>query len=85
MDFFTDGLLVIRKGVFTKKEITVPFERIQDVYIDQDLFDRLFGLYDVHISTATATSNIRAHIDGVEKKIAEEIRALILNKLKRKS
>jgi uncharacterized membrane protein YdbT with pleckstrin-like domain len=77
----TDKLLIIRKGVIAKQDITVPFERIQDVYVDQDLFDVLFGLYDVHISTATATSGVRAHIDGVEKKAAEEIRALILGKI----
>jgi uncharacterized membrane protein YdbT with pleckstrin-like domain len=77
----TDKLLIIRKGVIAKQDITVPFERIQDVYVDQDLFDVLFGLYDVHISTATATSGVRAHIDGVEKKSAEEIRALILSKI----
>ena len=78
---FTDTLLVIRKGVFTKQEITVPFERIQDVYIDQDLLDLLFGLYDVHISTAPATSGFRAHIDGFEKKDAEQLRTLILSKI----
>jgi putative membrane protein len=77
----TDKLLIIRKGVFAKQEITVPFERIQDVYVDQDLFDTLFGLYDVHISTATATSVVRAHIDGLEKQAAEEIRTLILSKI----
>src|ERR1700722_16503273 len=75
----TDKLLVIRKGIFATQEITVPIERIQDVYIDQDLFDRFLDIYDVHISTATATSTIRAHIDGVDKRIAEELRELILN------
>jgi membrane protein YdbS with pleckstrin-like domain len=77
----TDTLLIIRKGVIAKKEITVPFERIQDVYLDQDIFDALFDLYDVHISTATTTSTERAHIDGVERHTAEAIRTLILSKL----
>ena len=77
----TDKLLVIRKGIFAPQEITVPIERIQDVYIDQDVFDRFLDIYDVHISTATATSTIRAHIDGVDKRIAEELRELILNRL----
>lgn len=77
----TDKFLVIRKGILMPQEITVPIERIQDVYVDQDVFDQLFGLYDVHISTATAASTIRAHIDGVDKKTAEELRELILSKL----
>lgn len=77
----SDTLLVIRKGVFAPQEITVPFGRIQDVYVDQDIIDRLFDIYDVHISTATAASTSRAHIDGVDKKVAEELRTLILNKV----
>lgn len=77
----TDKLIIIRKGVFAPQEITVPIERIQDVYLDQDFFDQLLGIYDVHISTATATSTVRAHIDGVDKRVAEELRELILNKL----
>ena len=77
----TDKFLIIRKGIFAPQEITVPISRIQDVYIDQDIVDRLFGIYDVHISTATETSTLRAHIDGVDKKIAEELRKRILNEL----
>jgi uncharacterized membrane protein YdbT with pleckstrin-like domain len=77
----TDTLLVIRKGIFASQEITVPIERIQDVYVDQDIFDRLLGIYDVHISTATAVSTARAHIDGVGRKTAEELRELILHRL----
>jgi hypothetical protein len=70
---------------FAKKSQTI-FEkrkRIESQWcdVDQDLFDVFFGLYDVHISTATATSGTRAHIDGIEKASAEEIRKLILSKI----
>jgi uncharacterized membrane protein YdbT with pleckstrin-like domain len=77
----TDKLLIIYKGILMPREITVPIGRIQDVYVDQDVFDRLFDLYDVHISTATDESTSRAHIDGVSKGVAEELRKLILGKL----
>jgi membrane protein YdbS with pleckstrin-like domain len=77
----TDKYLIIRKGIFGLQEITVPIERIQDVYVDQDALDKFFDIYDVHISTATATSTARAHIDGVDKKVAGELRELILNRL----
>ena len=63
----TADLVTIRKGVFTSREITLPYNRIQDVYVDQDIFDRLFGLYDVHLSTATISSCIEAHVDGFVK------------------
>lgn len=70
--------IVIKKGPITPREITIPYERIQDIYVDQDLFDRFFGLYDVHLSSATISSGMEAHIDGVEKPAADGLRALLL-------
>ena len=74
----TPDYIVIKKGPITPREITIPYERIQDVYVDQDLLDRMFGLYDVHLSSATVSSGIEAHIDGVEKPAADGLRAMLL-------
>lgn len=68
----------IKKGPITPREITIPYERIQDIYVDQDLLDRILGLYDVHLSSATVTSGMEAHIDGVEKQAAEGLRDALL-------
>lgn len=73
-----DSFIVIRKGVIMPKEISIPYERVQDVYVDQDLWDRIFHIYDVHLSTATWTSGMEAHIDGVEKEAADGLRELLL-------
>jgi putative membrane protein len=81
---FTEDYVVIRKGPITPHEITIPYERIQDVYVDQDLFDRFFGLYDVHLSSATVSSGLEAHIDGVEKKGMEGLRAALLETVKKR-
>ncbi len=70
--------IIIKKGPITPHEITIPYERIQDVYVDQDLLDRMFGLYDVHLSSATISSGMAAHIDGVEKAAADGLRASLL-------
>lgn len=70
--------IVIRKNPITPREITIPYERIQDVYVDQDIFDRLFGLFDVHLSSATISSGMEAHIDGLEKPTADGLRAALL-------
>lgn len=80
----TDDFIIIRKRVITPREITIPYERVQDVYVDQDLLDRIFGLYDVHLSSATISSGIEAHIDGVEKEAAGGLRKLILEKVSEK-
>ncbi|MBI2443649.1 MAG: PH domain-containing protein [Candidatus Magasanikbacteria bacterium] len=80
----TPDHIIIRKGPITPREITVPYERLQDVYVDQDLFDRLFKLYDVHVSSATISSGMEAHIDGLERTAAEGLKAKLLETMNRK-
>jgi len=74
----TPDFIQIKKGPITPREITIPYERFQDVYVDQDLLDRIFGLYDVHLSSATVSSGLEAHIDGVEKQAAQGLREILL-------
>lgn len=77
-----EDFIVIKKGPIAPKEIIIPWERIQDIYVDQDVFDRMFGLYDVHLSTATIMSGVQAHIDGVEQQAADGLREALLSKIK---
>ena len=71
--------LIIKKGVFSRNEITLPINRLQDVYVDQDILDRIFGLYDVHVSSATIISGNLSHIDGLNKENAQAIKSLVLS------
>ncbi len=83
-----DDLMIIRKGVIGRTEANTQYPRIQNVFVDQDMLDRLFRLYDVHIITAgieMATTHPLNHIDGLSKKNAEYLRDLILNKTKKGS
>jgi len=80
----TPDYIVIKKGPITPREITIPYERVQDVYVDQDLFDRVFGIFDVHLSSATISSGMEAHIDGVEQQAAEGLRGLLLKTVSEK-
>lgn len=68
----------IRKGVVAWEEVTLPFPKIMDVYVDQDVKDAFLGLYDVHISTPTAQSGALAHIDGVNRAGSILLREVIL-------
>ncbi len=67
------------------KELSVSFTKIQDVYIDQDLFDRIFGIFDVHLSTATFESGMHAHIDGLDEKNATQMKGMLIDKVKKYS
>ena len=80
----TDDFIIIKKGPITPREITIPYERVQDIYVDQDLLDRIFGIYDVHLSSATVSSGAEAHIDGVEKQAADGLRELLLRTVQQK-
>lgn len=77
------NFLVIKKGVFMPRETTLPFDKLQDVYLDQDFWDRLFSLWDLHVSTATISSGFHAHIDGVSKENAELMREMLLSMIKK--
>jgi len=77
----TKNNVVIRKGVISKREITLPLSKITDVYVEQDMYDVIFGLYEIQLSTPTAESGRTAHISGVNKKGADYIKELILQKI----
>jgi membrane protein YdbS with pleckstrin-like domain len=82
--YYYDGgpdFLSIKKGVFAPVEIHVQYRKIQDVYVDQDIWDLIFGIYDVHIASATVTSGMEAHIDGVNKESAEGLKQFLLGKI----
>lgn len=74
-------VMVIKKGVFSYGESTLPYSRIQDVFIDQDPLDQAFGLYDLHVSSATLQSAANAHIDGLSYEGAEAIKKELLGKM----
>ena len=76
---FTPGGVEIKRGSDKRpKQIAVPYGQIQDVRIDRDWFDKLFGLYDVHIYSTLPLSNDVAHVDGLEKNAASELRVALL-------
>ena len=75
--------LIIRKGVLIRKEISIPFEKIQDVYVDRDALDWVFGLYDVHLSSATIPSGVVAHMDGVNQANATKLREMVFRRIKK--
>jgi membrane protein YdbS with pleckstrin-like domain len=75
-------VLVLRKGVITITEVTIPYNKVQNIFVNQDLFDRIFKLYDVHLSTIGTVSQMELHIDGVSKETAEKLRDWLLNRIK---
>ncbi|MFX1593841.1 MAG: PH domain-containing protein [Promethearchaeota archaeon] len=51
----SENNLIIRHGVFTKKRVTIPYTRVQNINIASGVFDRLFKTYTVKVETAGAS------------------------------
>jgi len=79
---FTDEGAEIRKGVISRATGYVRYERLQNIYLDQDFLDRIFDLYDVHYETAGETSGFYSHVDGLTKENAEKLIAFLNLKAK---
>lgn len=79
-DFCNFGV-VVKRGVLCRKELIIPFNRITDVYVEQDAVSRLLGLYDVHLATQTEHSKKIAHMGGVNKPGAQSLYRLLLQNI----
>lgn len=72
----------ITKGIIARSTGHIKYERIQNVYVDQDFWDRIFGLYDVHYETAGEKSASYLHVDGLNKMNANKLVEFLNQKTK---
>ncbi|MEQ8704758.1 MAG: PH domain-containing protein [Phaeodactylibacter sp.] len=69
--------LVIQKGVFNRSLTKLPFERIQNLYIEQNVLHRLLGVVSLRVDSA-GSSGHEVTIDALERQDAEAMRAYVL-------
>jgi len=79
---FQEDLAEIKKGVVSQATGHVNYPRIQNIYLDQDILDRIMGLYDVHYETAGESSAFYSHVDGLNKTNADKLVQFLLAKTK---
>jgi putative membrane protein len=79
--FFTfrihENSLEIRSGIFAKRHINLPFERIQNVRLEQPIFYRPFNVACLLLDTAGSHKQ-EANIVAIDLSIAEQLKAIIL-------
>lgn len=51
--FIEDKFLTLRQGVFRRQERHIPYGVIQNLFVEQDLLDRLFGVASLIIENAS--------------------------------
>lgn len=71
--------LIIQKGVFQKKNINIPFERIQTVDFNQNIIHQIFNVVALKIDTA-GSSGSEFEFDALSKEKAEALRELIFER-----
>lgn len=72
------GQLIVRKGFFTKKNITVPLERIQAIHLEQSFLHTLTATHKVLLDTA-GTNEAEITIYAINTSDAMALRELILS------
>ncbi len=70
--------LTIKKGVWSSHEAHILLSSVSDITLDQDFFDKLFGLYNIHFITEGGFGQDIAHIDGIPLTGANKIKGIVL-------
>jgi uncharacterized membrane protein YdbT with pleckstrin-like domain len=78
--FLDDHAFHLKRGLFSKQEITIPYGQITNVHIDQPYHWRLFGLAQLDITISSSQSqfnNVRKKNDFlmpcIDKSLAKEL------------
>lgn len=72
--------ITYRKGIIFNKYTTIPYSRVQQVKITQNIFGRIFGLYIIQLEDGSQSS-LGLRIHGLTKEDADNIRSFILEKM----
>ncbi|HWT43302.1 MAG TPA: PH domain-containing protein, partial [Sphingopyxis sp.] len=72
-----DDEVVIESGVFARQHRTIPFDRIQDVSIEQGLVARALGIAKVGFETGAGGKENDASLDAIALDAAQALRTTI--------
>lgn len=82
----TDDAFKMREGVFTEREIAIPYRQIQNVSIERNMNEQILGLSRIIISTAarddekTLHDESRGILPALDKKLALELQTELLKR-----
>jgi membrane protein YdbS with pleckstrin-like domain len=77
----TSDRLIYRSGVFAKNGVEIPVDKINTVFFEQKVFERLIGLGDIRVESASATGS--TVFDDIPKPSA--VQAIIYGVMDQKS
>ena len=72
---FDKSAFIIRKGFLKKTNLSIPFEKIQQININQNLIHKIFNLYEIQMDTAGSKST-EVDIKAVSKLVAQDFKII---------
>tara|TARA_R110000868_G_scaffold30360_4_gene112520 strand:+ start:235 stop:1806 length:1572 start_codon:yes stop_codon:yes gene_type:complete len=75
---FSDNNVEIRSGIFSKKQLNLPFARIQNVKLEQPIYYRLTGFACLQLDTAGSAKQ-EAKLVALPLALAEQLKTQILS------
>lgn len=73
--------ICLRRGILFHKYISVPFNRIQHITVEQGVFSRWFGLASLCVYSAAGIEN-DFKLSGITKQTADGMKQFILQQIK---
>ncbi len=68
---------ILNKGVFTTSQLTIPFDKIQQVYFKRSILQRIVNVYEVVIDTAGSKSQ-EVRIKALSKSDANTLQEILM-------
>ncbi len=75
--YIKDDELILHTGVFQKKKTAIPFDRIQSVNFEQNIFHTLFNVVKINIDSAGSDKN-EFEFHAIDKTIALSLRDTLM-------
>lgn len=75
--YILDGELILHTGVFQKKKTALPFDRIQSVNFEQNIFHTFFSVVKINIDSAGSDKD-EFQFHAIDKNIALALRETIM-------
>ena len=72
---FEKSEFLVKKGWLKKTKLSVPFEKIQQVNINQNIIHKVFSLYEIQMDTA-GSKDTEVDIKAVSREIAEDFKQI---------
>ena len=72
---FSKSEFLVNKGFLKKTKLSIPFEKIQQINLNQNLIHKIFDLYEIQMDTA-GSSSTEVDIKAVSKKTADDFKII---------